>query len=268
MKSRNSLLVILLLFIWQGAYSLDSSNCREVINLQSSHIASKWIVEKDLIEGLWWGELRGVVSSFYFNKSGLLLSISDDYPYGPADEKLWNTHEIDGKIFLSISTGDRYYLYRVMQNCDGIILTDVNNHNHFRLAYQGAKKHQNFFHDLIGSWNAVSYPFTLSGDKPEIEGAKLSYKFNEDGTFQRDIQSAIHHYQESGIWHLTEDNQYIVLYYFEDNPKQTYQSEVIRILNKDFGHLDLEYVIKSKDNSELFGTKAKMNTFEKEIKHL
>lgn len=103
---------------------------------------------------------------------------------------------------------------------------------------------------LIGSWEMYSYPYDVitdineCGTFEEIDGAKLTYDFREDGSYTRVIGSDFLEITETGFYEVSKDGSYLTFHAAADNnPELVYATHVAQIETLDHGQLNINQTL-------------------------
>lgn len=103
---------------------------------------------------------------------------------------------------------------------------------------------------IAGSWKMETYPFDVTNDINRcgafevMNEAYLNYTFLSDGTYQTKLGNHMVDLEESGIWEISEDGQFLIFYASTDgNPENIYNIHVARIRNICEGNLTLKQAL-------------------------
>ena len=162
------------------------------------------------------------------------------------------------------------------QHCEGITLEDVVTKEEILLEYNPKMRPERVAEvkQLIeGTWESVAYPYDISssmdhcGTFEQMKGAYLTYTFNEDGTFVRNIGSAMLNIEESGYWEISADGDFVVFHFMaENNPEMTYAVSCASLEQIDSGNLNLLQTIETIDFQTFFCTSLKEFKFQRSLR--
>lgn len=199
------------------------SDCRPTMFQAGTTLSHQEIIEQDLLVNRWAMKNAEGTTLYDFQDLGLVSqvheSVAGDFIY---KEYLWVLHNIGDQVFLHLSTVEEgeSLIYTVRQNCNGLVLTEVNQQNHYKLDYQGPKRAEGMqilHNDLPGMWQNIN-----SGSW---------WYFAPDGTIQYPNQNFS--LTEQGYYFLILDGKYLII-----NPADG-PTEVLRVNSTDFGYLDV-----------------------------
>ena len=217
----------LVLVIWFSLMivtsTMASSPCRETMYQPGNTFSHRELIEKDLLSNRWEMKDQEGTTLYDFQSHGLVSqvmeSVAGDFIY---KEDLWQLHSIGEQVFLHLTTplSDESQIFVVRQNCQGLVLTEVNEQNHYKLDYLGPKRTEAgeiLNNDLPGMWKNINE----GSDWYFAPGGSIQYPGLED---ERNKQ---------GYYFLIMDGKYLVV-----NHQQGI-STLFRINSTDFGNLDL-----------------------------
>ncbi len=111
---------------------------------------------------------------------------------------------------------------------------------------------------IIGEWTNVTYLAAVCGSTDKMNSAFLRYSFREDGTYTLNYGNRQHETEETGIWGMSKDGNYVVL-----NVKETGETRLLKIASLDEHSLQLENFTNTGDFGKYFCTNQKSFTFVK-----
>lgn len=217
------LVLVTWLSLMMTTSTVASSRCRETMYQSGNHISHRDLIEKDLLSNRWEMKNQEGNTLYDFQSQGLvsqvLESVAGDFLYR---EYLWQLHSIGEQVFLHLTTpqSDESQIFVVRQNCQGLVLTEVNEQNHYKLDYLGPKRTEAaeiLYNDLPGMWQNIN------------EGSQ--WYFAPGGSIQQSGLDGNH--TQKGFYFLIMDGKYLVV-----NHQQGH-STLFRINSTDFGYLDL-----------------------------
>lgn len=209
------------LMMWSSAFAVEP--CRQTMYQPGSVLSHQEMVENDLLINRW--QLKNPEGNtwYEFQPNGLVSlvmeSVAGDFLY---QEYIWKLHDIGGQVFLHLSSPrmEQSKVFVVRQNCTGIIFTEVNEQNHYKLDYMGPKREeaiQILQNDLPGIWKNIN------------DGSQ--WYFAPDGSIQH--PGSEQHISQEGYYFLILDGKYLVINHSGG------QSTILRVNSTDFGYLDL-----------------------------
>jgi hypothetical protein len=265
-------LVIVLIWCLSAPTSIadinDSSKekrCTRLLLTETHQDKALHVIEEDLLSAVWhWipdCSADGTEEILQFHWSGR-LDVFKSEPVGNMDVEVrtWNITSVDDDVVLSITdmAGQNSEMYIIRQSCDGIFLTSLYNWETGLLSYQREKSRKSQLRNtenLLGSWRAR---VEENGDQDII----VEMTFNTDGTFSRVIDKCYTDLRHEGIWELSEDGNYIVLYYIiYDESDLTFENYLYKVSNLDFNAMEIS--INQGSERGIFGTNQTFLAFDK-----
>lgn len=196
-------------------------------NLQASF-------EQDLTSNVWRSGILGTQSTLYFGPDGMILAIPDDG--SRAENYTWSVIVEDDKALLHVYSHEGAQKYSLAPTCSGL---SVNGRGKAMTMEVGNKKQisdatMRFMESrLAGTWEYL--PEKGAGPK---NARSFTLILNEDGTFKLAQWPDTYHSQKDGIWQLSPDGEYLILFtrmYL--NGKERYVAESIQLFSLDFEDL-------------------------------
>jgi hypothetical protein len=243
------LLVALFTYANQPA-SHDSFRCRPVYENIDPSISLAEQLKQDLTSGIWIDETNRdfVKDMITFTPSGHGEWIRESGQQLYQKEQItWNLEEHAGNLYLLLNTStNQSEAYIVAPNCDGIVLSDLENQIVHRLNYVSPKsttRLNDLETGLVGKWENILPQVKLKdAGNPEIpvtvlEGVKVLFDFQANGQFRKSIISNGEvTFQESGQWEVSKDGAYIYLQCTNETGQPITQAVKIK-------HFDLDELV-------------------------
>ncbi len=230
--------------------SHDSFRCRSSYENIDPSLSLVEQLKQDLTSGLWLDETKHdfVKEMITFAPSGRGERIreSNEQLY-QKEEIFWNVEEHAGHLYLLLNTGkNQGETFIIAPNCDGIVLSDVENrliHSFDFISPKSKNNLDNIREDLVGKWeNMLPQVKLKDAGNPEIpattlEGVQVLFNFGADGRFEKTIVSNEEvNFQESGQWEVSKDGRYIYLHCKDDAGQAATQAIKIK-------HIDLDELV-------------------------
>ncbi|MEM6724818.1 MAG: hypothetical protein AAF598_12315 [Bacteroidota bacterium] len=214
---------------------------------QETVVAQMQMMQEALLDGLWVEQSQGEQQtnqqnvSLQFHDYGMVdVFTSTTDGQMNVDHLFYSIEETQDGIVLEFSNppSNSNLSLSVIANSSDQLLVEVNGHPmQLRLENNVSESVQDQLErQLVGSWEMYSYPFDVitdineCGTFEEINGASLSYQFNEDGSYQRIIASDYLEITETGFYEVSADGSFLMFYAAVDhNPEQIYTTHVAKI---------------------------------------
>lgn len=217
------------------------------------------LVAEDLIHGIWTlDENSGAKKVFQFNDYGIvdILQTSVD-GHTRYDNTMWSVREFDGRAFLVLTGHDmaQEHLFKVVQNCEGILLTNIANSDELFLHYQplvNPIKVNLVKANLVGEWT------NIAGMQDGSAGVSLRYQLDADGSYIRLLGVGQKEMPERGVWEISKDGQYIL---FHAGTNLCRETKVARIAYLDDHMLQLEPISNERDLGQFLRAGEKAFSF-------
>jgi hypothetical protein len=247
--------LITLLFAASAAYSSNNfiTTAPETLDCRAYaadlSLSPTQLVAEDLIHGIWTlNESPGAKKMFQFNEYGIADILQTDAAGNTNySNTLWSVREYDGQAFLVLTAHDMAHeqLFKVVQNCDGIILTNIASSDELVLLYQpltNPVKVNLVKANLVGDWTSISVAGTGRAQ------VSLRYQMNADGSYTRLLGVGQKEMPERGVWEISKDGQHILFHACKrNNPEKCLETKVVRIAYVDDHTLQLEPASNQKD---------------------
>lgn len=206
-------------------------------------------LKADLVQGVWVSE---ETLAFQFHSYGLVDIISaDSNGKLSIESRMWKVEQLSGGLALVLHDNEfNEQIVFVEQTCDGLSASFTDSLNEIELVLMPtipAKELDILQHSLLGEWNSVTFPSDLAKAMgcPTDENAgpsSMHLEFHADGAYTKLCDTPTAHLEETGIYEITPDGQYIIFYATGQpgNPAETYQATVVRIQYLTIGEMVLE----------------------------
>ena len=251
---------------------MSGADCRESGIYDNLNLSYALKVENDLQDGVWTTSQNKETANVYrFQDDGILEIIQADASGEPRYESyMWRIEEYNNQAFLVLTTSDFKHelLYQTLPNCQGMVLVDPVSIDQVNLIYNpdtASADQRQINKRLAGVWENASYPYDLTnnfddcGTFEPIDGAYLQYQFKSDGTFTKRFGSHLMQLEESGIYEIVGEGQYILFHTATSDGNYTHH--VARIKYIDYGELVLEQTLESEDFAQFFCSSLKSISF-------
>lgn len=230
--------------------SHDSFRCRSTYENIDPSLSLVEQLKQDLTSGVWLDETNHefVKEMITFAPSGRgeWIRETSDLLY-QKEQISWNIEEHAGNLYLFLSTSHNApEAYIIAPNCDGIVLSDLENKLVNTFHYISPKpfaKLNDIHEDLVGKWENILPQVKLKdAGNPEIpattlEGVKVLFNFQADGQFRKSIISNDEvTFEETGQWEVSKDGMYIYLHCYNESGQLATQAVKIK-------HLDLDELV-------------------------
>jgi hypothetical protein len=193
-------------------------------------------IAEDLIGSAWTTDVLGADAEVFFHQDGILEYIQTDTKSPKLEFMQWEVRIVDGTAVLSVSANNgssRSLLIRPI--CEGFtasnafgIETEI-----LMQAKQRSGKLDLTRDKMTGVWKSSAKRSTGMRD--------LKWDLKSDGTFTLAVAPDMYHATHQGVWDITSDGQYLLLYFTRDNnPENVYTREIVRIKSVDFEDLVLD----------------------------
>ncbi len=260
--------LIILLFAANAAFASnnfittvpETLDCRDYA--MDLSLSPTELVAQDLIHGLWTQiESEGTINMFQFNEAGIVDILRTDAERNTSyNNTLWNVTEYDGQAFLVLTDHDMAHqrLFKVVQNCEGILLTNIANSHQITLLYQPLAnpiKVNLVKANLVGDWTSIS----LSDTRTPLS---LRYQMNADGSYARYLGNRRQEMPERGVWEISKDGQFILFHACKrDSPEKCVSTKVASIVYLDDHMLQIEPASNQRDLGQFLRTGNKELSF-------
>jgi len=260
--------LIILLFAANAAFASnnfittapETLDCRDYA--MDLSLSPTQLVAQDLIHGLWTqSESEGTIKMFQFNEAGIVDILRTDAESNTSyNNTLWSVTEYDGQAFLVLTDHDMAHqrLFKVVQNCEGIILTNIAGSHQLTLLYRPLTnpiKVNLVKANLVGDWTSISMADTNTP-------LSLRYQMNADGSYARLLGSGRQEMPERGVWEISKDGQFILFHACKrTSPEKYVSTKVVRIVHVDDHTLQLEPASNQRDLGQFLRTGNKKLSF-------
>ncbi|TAK41165.1 MAG: hypothetical protein EPO28_09000 [Saprospiraceae bacterium] len=250
-----SLVIITLVFAASAAFASgnfittepETLDCRVYATNRS--LSPTQLVAEDLIHGMWTiNEESGAKKMFQFNEYGIAdILQSDANGNTNYSNALWSVREYEGRALLVLTNHDMAHeqLFKVVQNCEGIILTNIISTDESVLHYQPLTNPVTVNlvkASLVGDWTSIS----LTG--PGAPQVSLHYQMNAGGSYTRLLCLGQKEMPERGVWEISKDGQFILFHVEKPGtPDKCVETKVVRIAYVDDHTLQLEPASNQRD---------------------
>ncbi len=245
----------------------DITKCRDYSPKVLTGLSTTKLIEHDFVNGVWTTTNKnGSEKTYQFTTEGLLQILNTDLDgHKSYNSIFWRIDEFDSQSFLILSEpSGSEKLLSINQTCEGLILTDVVYNETLEFDYQPLRasiKSNLTKAYMVGEWTNVSV-FENQENKKIKAGSYFNYQFSADGTFTCDFGSTKVNHQETGVWEVSKDCQYLLLHVADKKCNENIKStKVIRITQVDDHGLILEQVMKTSDINDFFGADNKTYAF-------
>lgn len=211
-------------------------------------------IEADLTDGTWTTDLLGNPGSMYFHADGSVETFRKDKNKKTVVQiDTWEIQVYDGQTILKLTAPDgTTRALRINPTCDGFAAIDGfgGATDLYKQGNYNALLHQQTKRQLIGNWSAVAQ------SDLNIHRA-IQWHFNEDGTFEFAVAPDLYHSAHHGIWDLSPNGEYIMLYFTNrDDPEAVFVTELLRVRSVDFEDLVLDAKLLPRPLAEFTSNKA------------
>lgn len=201
-------------------------------------------IKKDLISAAWTTDVLGVEADVFFHADGLAESIHTSGRTAEVQFLQWDVTMVDGGAILAISAPDgTSKSLLISPTCEGFVASDAFGVKTHILMYarETSARLEMTRSQMAGVWKSIR---KSTGTRDVQWGLKC------DGTFTLAVAPDMYHAAHQGVWDITSDGQYLLLYFTRDaNPESVYATEIARIKSVDFEDLLLDV----QDLSIVFG---------------
>jgi hypothetical protein len=228
----------------------DSFRCRSAYENIDPSLSLVEQLKQDLTAGVWLDETNHdfVKDMITFAPSGRGEWIREAGQQLYQKEQIsWNLEEHAGNLYLLLQTSsNQSEAYIIAPNCEGIVLSDLDNQLVHRFNYVSPKSSarlNDLETGLVGKWeNMLPQVKLKDAGNPEIpvtvlEGVKVVFSFQADGRFRKSIISNGEvSFEEAGQWEVSKEGTYIYLQVIGDNGQAITQAVKIK-------HFDLDELV-------------------------
>ena len=224
---------------WANNLTDKEKRCRAILQPFTADQSLSDRVDNDLVMGVWKVTSNVQTQFIQFYTSGWVDIIVEDGIEPKYTNYQWSTMQIGDVVYLRMDSGNKEddHLYKVKQNCEGLLLTDSESKVILSLEFLSGKEGESdplMNEKLKGDW--------FDMDDPNNFQLRLSSNGQYDFIHDQQI--------ESGRWIAFKEGPYLLLFKEGDcNPK------VIPIKHIDFMNLDIKTVqskIKSLEKKDVF----------------
>jgi hypothetical protein len=186
--------------------------------------------EQDLVSHVWRTGILGSTANLYFQENGLVTAIPASQD--KVDTYTWALADNEGMITLSFYRSSGVKSFVVSPTCDGIATTIRGKAARMLIseeAYLSDTEQEFLLKQITGTWHYIP----VKSEK--IYQGPLTLTFASDGTFMMQSGPDTFHSDRDGVWHLSNDGNYLILYSrIESSEKTRLVPEVISIKSLDF----------------------------------
>lgn len=203
----------------------DSFRCRSAYDNIDPSLSLVEQLKQDLTSSVWLDETNRdfVKEMITFDPSGRGEWIREAGQQLYQKEQIsWNIEEHAGNLYLLLNvSGHQSEAYIIAPNCDGIVLSDLENRLVHQFNYVSLKpttQLNDLEAGLVGKWENILPQVKLKdAGNPEIpvtvlEGVKVVFDFQANGQFSKSIISKGEvTFREAGRWEVSREGTYIYL---------------------------------------------------------
>ena len=262
-----------------NAFSPLESKCRPALTNSIDCLSQVERIQADLLDGLWLHELTkgkeglGLKELYEFEEFGQLKRTAIfENGHSETNNHLWKIEEIEETAFLVIFDSElrEELYYKVTQNCEGILLTDVVNYENTFLSFHreaNFSELENIRLRIAGHWTCSKEPFDPRDASVKLEGAFLNYEFDLNGQFTRIMGDAKQKVEEAGFWELSNDGNFLLLKFSKTGLKSdAYTTQYIRLEKVGVNQLEIAQTLTTVGTyASIFCSKQKKILLNKEL---
>jgi hypothetical protein len=240
--------------------SLYAGECRKNVISPNPELNKAQVVRQDMISGIWsYTDKVGYINSIQFFDYGIAETLVTDLEGTTCyNDMIWRIEEKNGEVSVVLTAHDmkHEHIFRVNQNCDGIVLTDVSSDEVTYINYTpkaDAAFIQNLESNLYGDWSNITAPFDEigiqeSGSPTQFDNTFLRFSFEADNTFTCAYGNNAIQIEETGFWRLWDNGKYLILF-VKENPKSDkfIDVRVAKVRHVDSHSLYLEHEMLARD---------------------
>lgn len=209
---------------------LASPKCERLAIYDRGNVLSN--MTYDLTSQVWKSDILGTSATLYFNSDGVLMALPDA-PGGRITSYLWSVSSTCcSAAMLTIGDASAESYFILSPTCSGIAtMDDIGRQSALVQAHGQLTQVQLVFlrDQLQGTWH-------YSGAKSRKgHPSAFALCLNADGSFQLKMAPDMFHTAQTGIWQLSPDGQYLLLYtqlYLGD--RKRYVAEAINLRSADY----------------------------------
>lgn len=227
---RNYLILFVGLFLISNTYANFNSfepvdsNCRPALVNAAYYPTLTMKIKSDLLSGIWEHQfaIAESVSDMkeiceFLDNGQLKRTTIFDNGHAMVNYNTWRIEETEGEALLVIYDEEiqEEIYYHVSQNCEGVVLTDVNTLEKTFFAFSKAIKPtalKSIQLMVAGEWSSDHHTFESEKCKAEHKGTHfIDFNFDADGRFTRVVGNQTDSVIAKGFWEISKDGNYLML---------------------------------------------------------
>jgi len=228
MKTLSSLCLMLAVVL-----SLDAApECERLSYYDTGDLRMSF--QRDLVSHVWTSNVLGAAATLYFQEDGSLIVVPEST--SRIESYLWDVAIQDGQAMLQIIQPDGKLIFGTAPTCSGLCISQAGK---CVMMFAGEAEDLSVEHELFletqlsGTWK-----YTSGRVNKRSMPLEFTLTLNADGTFTMASGPDSYHSLREGVWQVTPDGEYLILFTSMDgNSGPYYAAEYIPIRSVDFEDL-------------------------------